>query len=306
MTEAAARPGVATRPDKRPHGRRLSVGLVQLSTVDGDQAGNLARGLALAEEAAMAGADLICLPELWTGLGYSDDSFWRQIAEPIPGPTSEALSAVARRHGCHITGSWYEAGGDGRVYNTAPMIGPDGAIIGRYRKSHLFDVPQRTDIPPGIIESARVTPGDELVVLDTALGRIGMTICVDLRFPELYRAIALQNADAIVCLSAFLAPRADHWEFLLRARATDNQVWLIASGQTGREPRSGIGFVGRSMIVDPWGVVTATASDEPGITLQTIDLDYVATVRQRWDLAQQRRPALYAGVLAPPASGRPD
>ena len=290
----------STPQQARGKPRRLTVGLVQLATVDGDHEGNLQRGLSLAEAAAEAGADLICLPELWTGLGYSDDRFWREIAEPVPGPTSEALAAIARRHGCHITGSWYEAGDDGRFYNTAPMIGPDGSIIGRYRKSHLFDVPHRTDIPPGIIESARVTPGDELIVLDTALGRIGMTICVDLRFPEFYRAIALAGAEAIVCLSAFLAPRADHWEFLLRARATDNQVWLIASGQTGKEPRSGIGFVGRSMVVDPWGVVTATASDEVGFTLQTIDLDYVATVRRRWNLAQQRRPELYPGLLAPP------
>jgi predicted amidohydrolase len=279
---------------------------VQLTAVDGDHAGNLARGLTLAETAAAAGADLVCLPELWTGLGYSDDTFWRSIAEPIPGSTSEALGQIARRYGCHITGSWYEAGSDGQTYNTAPLIGPDGAIIGAYRKSHLFDVPHRTDIPPGIIESNRVTPGDRLVVLDTAIGRLGLTICVDLRFGEIYRALALQGAEAILCLSAFLAPRADHWEFLLRTRATDNQIWMIASGQTGQEPRSGIGFVGRSMIVDPWGVITATASDEPGITLQTIDLDYVVTVRRRWDLAGQRRPVLYCGLLDAPEAPKPE
>jgi predicted amidohydrolase len=277
----------------------LPVAIVQFLARDCDRAGNLERALALIDRAAAGGARLVVLPELFTGLGYADDTRWRtELAEPIPGPTSDALAARARRHGLYITGSWYERAGD-RFHNAAPFIGPDGAILGIYRKTHLFDVPDRVDIPPGIVESRRVSPGDRLMAFDTPFGRIGLTICVDLRFAEIYRTLALDGCRAVICVSAFLSPRIDHWEFLLRARAADNQLWMIASGQVGTEPASGVAFCGRSMTVDPWGVVTAQASDEEGVVQTVLDLSLVETVRRRWDLARQRRPELYR--LAPPA-----
>lgn len=278
---------------------RLPVAIGQFLAREDDKAGNLDRALALIDRAAVGGARLVVLPELFTGLGYADETRWRDaIAEPIPGPTSEALAERARRHGLYVTGSYYERAGD-RFHNAAPFIGPDGAILGVYRKTHLFDVPDRVDIPPGIVESRRVAPGDRLMAFDTPWGRIGLTICVDLRFAEVYRSLALDGCRAILCVSAFLSPRIDHWEFLLRARAADNQLWLIASGQTGTEPRSGISFCGRSMTVDPWGVVTAQASDEEGLVQTVLDMGLVDAVRARWDLASQRRPELYR--LAPAA-----
>ena len=193
------------------------------------------------------------LPEVWTGLGYSDKTIYRDIAEPISrahhgslGAGSQALRHVHRRiplRGC--------AGGI--YHNTCPLIGPDGAIVGVYRKTHLFDAPNRHDIQGGIRESDKVRAGNALPVFETSIGPIGLSVCSDLRFPEVYREMTLRGARLLVCASAFLSPRFDHWEFFLRARAAENQVWVVASGQYGTEPKSGIGFVGRSMVVDPWG-----------------------------------------------------
>jgi predicted amidohydrolase len=175
-----------------------------------------------------------------------------------------------------------------------PLIGPGGDILGLYRKTHLFDAPNRPDIPPGIVESNKVAAGDRLDVYGTNLARIGLSVCSDLRFPEVYREMALKGAEILVCASAFLSPRYDHWEFFLRARATENQCFVVASGQYGKEPKSGLAFVGRSLIVDPWGVIVATASDDEGVVTAEIDLAYIETVRERYPLMRQRRPELYS------------
>jgi predicted amidohydrolase len=130
-------------------------------------------------------------------------------------------------------------------------------------------------------------------VYGTNFARIGLSVCSDLRFPEVYREMALKGAEILVCASAFLSPRIDHWEFFLRARAAENQTFVVASGQYGVEPKSGLAFVGRSMIVDPWGVIVATASDSEDCVTAFIDLDFIQQVRQRYPLLSQRRPELY-------------
>jgi predicted amidohydrolase len=280
----------------------LTVATVQLTTNDRDKEGVIRKGLAMVEEAARQGARLIVLPEVWTGLGYSESVHICQIAEPVPGPTTERLAALARRYSAAIVGSMYEAGEDGRYYNTAPFISPQGEILGRYRKTHLFDAPRRTDIPPGMMESKKVTPGDELPVFDTEFGRVGVFVCSDLRFPEVARVEALEGAQVLVCCSAFLSPRFDHWDFFLRARACENQVFIVASGQHGAEPASGIAFVGRSCVVDPWGVMVATAPDRECVTVSTIDLDQIDEVKYRYPLMDQRRPEMY-GAIARQAAG---
>jgi predicted amidohydrolase len=143
------------------------------------------------------------------------------------------------------------------------------------------------------MESKKVAPGGNLDVYGTNFARIGLSVCSDLRFPEVYREMALKGAEILVCASAFLSPRIDHWEFFLRARAAENQTFVVASGQYGVEPKSGLAFVGRSMIVDPWGVIVATASDTEDCVTAFIDLDFVQEVRQRYPLLSQRRPELY-------------
>ena len=276
----------------------FTVSCVQFTAVDGAKQATVEKALRLVRQAGERGSQLVVLPEVWTGLGYSDKAIYREIAEPIPGPTTDLLSREARRYGMHIAGSIYEDAGHGVYHNTCPLIGPDGAIIGLYRKTHLFDAPNRHDIQGGIRESDKVRAGDALPVFQTSLGPIGLSVCSDLRFPEVYREMTLRGARLLVCASAFLSPRFDHWEFFLRARAAENQVWVVASGQYGTEPKSGIGFVCRSMVVDPWGTITATASDAETCLSAIIDPSFVDEVRQRYPLLEQRRPELYSSIGA--------
>lgn len=274
----------------------LTVSCVQLTARDDDKPGTIKKCLELIDVAAGQGAQLVVLPEVWTGLGYSAPDIYRDIAEPVPGPTTDMLAEKAQQHRLHIVGSMYARTADGAYENLAPLIGPDGVIIGSYSKTHLFDAPNRIDITGGIRESDKVTAGNELPVFDTALGPIGVTVCSDLRFPEVYRVLTLRGARIIVCASAFLSPRLDHWEFFIRARAAENQVFVAASGQVGTEPMSGISFVGRSMIADPWGTIVATASDVEGVVTANLDLGLVDVIRARYPLLDQRRPELYGEI----------
>jgi predicted amidohydrolase len=279
--------------------QEVVVSLVQFTSSETDKDLNVKRCLDYLDQAADQGADLVVLPEVWTGLGYSTPRRYAEIAEPVPGPTTDLLAQKAAEHGMYVVGSMYAELPDGRHANLAPMIGPDGSVVGSYTKTHLFDAPDRVDIPPGMKESDKVIAGDELPVLDTRLGPIGLSVCSDLRFPEVYRVLTLRGARLIVCASAFLSPRLDHWEFFLRARAAENQVFLIASGQVGVEPVTGTAFVGRSMAVDPWGTILATAPDVEGVTTTHLDLDLIGEMRRRYPLLDQRRPDLYGDIAAP-------
>lgn len=278
------------------HARTIVASAIQITAADGEKEAAIDKVLSFLDEAGRRGTNLCVLPELWTGLGFSDDAIYREIAEPIPGRVTALLGEKARRYGMYVAGSIYEAAPDGRYHNSLPLIDPNGAIVGIYRKTHLFDAPNRTDIPPGIIESRKVAAGATLDVYGTDLARMGLSVCSDLRFPEVYREMALKGAEILICASAFLSPRYDHWEFFLRARAAENQCYVVASGQYGREPKTGLGYVGRSMIVDPWGVIVATASDEEGVVTATIDLGFIETVRSRYPLLEQRRPELYGSI----------
>lgn len=276
--------------------REIRVATVQLTADDRNKERVVEKCLAMVEAAGRQEAQLIVLPEVWTGLGYSDEVVMEEIAEPMPGPTTERLSEAARRYGAVVVGSMYERATDGRCFNTVPFIDAAGRIAGLYRKTHLFDAPNRDDIPPNMIESNHVAAGDILPVFDTGFGRVGVFVCSDLRFPEVARVEALAGAEILVCCSAFLSPRSDHWDFLLRARACENQVFIVASGQYGAEPASGIAFVGRSCVVDPWGVMLATAPDRECVTVTSIDLAQIDEVRRRYPVMNQRRPELYAAV----------
>lgn len=280
--------------------RPMTVSAVQITAIDGEKDATVEKMLGFLDLAGARGSDLVVLPEVWTGLGYSSEKAYAEIAEPIPGPTTALLAEKARKYGMYVVGSMYEASGN-LFYNSSPLIDPEGRILGKYWKTHLFDAPNRPDIKGGIRESDKVCAGSELPVFATAHGGVGVSVCSDLRFPEVYRELALKGAEVIVCASAFLSPRYDHWEFFLRARATENQCWVVASGQYGVEPKSGIAFVGRSMIVDPWGTIVATASDEEGVVTATIDLGFAEEVKRRYPLMDQRRPELYGSIAKPRA-----
>lgn len=290
-------------PEQRPGQDVITVACVQLTGRDDDKDGTVKRALHMIDDAAALGAQLVVLPEVWTGLGYSSPTAVDRIAEPVPGPTTDLLAGKAAEHNLHIVGSLYADTTVGRQ-NLAPVIGPDG-IVGAYAKTHLFDAPNRVDIRPGIRESDKVTAGQELEVLRTPLGPLGVTVCSDLRFPEVYRVLTLRGARIIVCASAFLSPRLDHWEFFIRARAAENQVFVVASGQVGSEPVSGIGFVGRSMVADPWGTVIATASDVEQVVTARLDLSLIDTMRARYPLLEQRRPEMYGPICQPMSTRSP-
>ena len=268
---------------------RLPVALVQLDAT-GDVDANIERATALASDAASGGARLVVLPEYLQYRG-GDDGFLAS-ARPIPGPHTDAFADVARRHGVWVlAGSLAEAStDDSRPYNTSTLIAPDGSIAARYRKIHLFDV--AVDRGPVDTESARVAPGDEPVVADVDGVRLGLSVCYDLRFPELYRTLALAGAEVVAVPSNFTERTGrDHWEVLLRARAIENGAWVLAPGQSGGPP--GQPAYGRSMIIDPWGTVVAQASDGVGIIRADVETDRVAAVRRQIPSLANRRPSAY-------------
>jgi predicted amidohydrolase len=255
---------------------KLSVALVQLNATD-DVATNLETAMALAEEAAN-GARLVALPEYLHYRG--PDSGFRESARPIPGAHTDPFAEVARRRGVWILiGSTAETSADPlRPFNTSTLIAPDGTIAATYRKIHLFDV--AVDRGPVDTESARVTAGDQVVTAPVDGAVLGLTICYDLRFPELYRSLTVAGAEILMVPANFTERTGrDHWEVLLRARAIENGAYVLAPAQVGGPP--GSPSYGRSMVVDPWGTVIAQAADTVGIVRAELDLDRVAAVRRQ-------------------------
>ena len=268
---------------------RLPVALVQLDATD-DVAANIARAVALTDEAAARGARLIALPEYLHYRG--PDEGFRASARKVPGPTTEPFAEVARRRGVWVLiGSVAETSEDPlRPYNTSVQLAPDGSIAATYRKIHLFDV--AVDDGPVDTESARVTAGSEPCVVDVDGVAVGLTICYDLRFPELYRTLALAGAEVLTVPANFTERTGrDHWEVLLRARAIENGAYVLAPSQIGGPPRQPA--YGRSMIIDPWGTVVAQAPDGVGIIAADIETDRVAAVRRQIPVLANRRPKAY-------------
>lgn len=268
---------------------KLSVALVQLDA-GGDAERNIGAAVALADEAAAGGARLVALPEYLQYRG-GDDGF-RASARPIPGPHTKPFAEVARRHGAWIlVGSTAELSPDPlRPWNTSTLISPDGSIAATYRKIHLFDV--AVEQGPADAESARVTPGVRLVTAAVDGATLGLTICYDVRFPELYRALALAGAEILTVPANFTERTGrDHWEVLLRARAIENGAYVLAPSQIGGPP--GSPAYGRSMIIDPWGTVVAQAPDRVCIIRAELDLDRVGAVRRQIPVLANRRPEAY-------------
>jgi predicted amidohydrolase len=263
---------------------------VQLNATADLQA-NLANADRLVRDAAARGARLVVLPEKWTLLGSGPQL--RAGAEPIDGPAMSWARACARELGLElVAGSFTELTADGRRHNTSLHIGPDGEIRAVYRKIHMFDV---TIEGLEYRESEHEDPGEEIVLSRTDDGlELGMTVCYDLRFPELYRILALRGARVLLVPAAFtLATTRDHWEALLRARAIENQAFVIAANQIG-ENEPGRFSGGRSMIIDPWGVVLAQATDTVGVIVADLDLGRLAAIRSSLPSLANRRAGAYS------------
>jgi predicted amidohydrolase len=261
---------------------------VQLNCTSNEQA-NWESARSLIERAAGYGAAFVATPENTNYLGPHDEKVRR--AEPLDGPTCARFADLARRLGIHLLlGSFNEKSDEEqRCFNTSVFFGPDGRILGTYRKMHLFDV----DVPGGVrfAESDTCKPGDEVTVVETPLARFGLSICYDLRFPELYRRMTDGGAQVLMIPAAFtLATGKDHWEPLMRARAIETQCYVIAPAQHGDHDDAGLkASWGHAMIVDPWGLPVAVASDGPGLALAEIDLDRVERVRRAIPVSRHRR-----------------
>ncbi|GAC1299572.1 MAG: carbon-nitrogen hydrolase family protein [Myxococcales bacterium] len=262
-------------------------------TAGTDRSANEKRALALLAEAKERGASLALLPEMWEHIGPAIQK--RAFAGALDGPQLAPLRELCARLALWcVAGSVAEKAADGRFHNTSALIAPDGSIAASYRKVHLFDV----DIPDGARyrESSQVAAGSESppVVPLGALGlRLGLSVCYDLRFPELYRKLSEAGADLFSIPSAFTAyTGAAHWEVLLRARAIEAQAYVLAPAQSGRmgNPEDNRRAHGHALAVDPWGVVLADAGGSgEGLALAEIDPARLAQVRRELPVLQHRR-----------------
>jgi predicted amidohydrolase len=269
----------------------MRAGAVQMnSTADTDA--NLATADRLVRDAAARGAELVVLPEKWSVLGPPEDM--ARSAAPLDGRFVGWAREIAAELGIDlVAGSVLEeAAGDAKRSNTSVHVTPNGEVRAVYRKLHMFDV--EVD---GVTyaESRHEQAGDEVVVSELADGtRLGMSICYDVRFPELYRALVAEGVEVIAIPAAFtLATTRDHWEVLVRARAIENQCFVVAPNQIGEHApgqRSG----GRSMIVDPWGLVLACAPDAETAIVADLDFDNLRRIRRRLPAHTHRRPEVYA------------
>lgn len=252
-----------------------------------DKARNLATAERLIEEAARRGASLVGLPENFSWMGPEEER--PSAIESLDGPALQRMAEVAKRLKITLLAGSIPEGGapGGRVFNTSVLFGPDGGRLAVYRKIHLFDV----EIGDGATyrESQTVAPGGDVVVAETAVGKLGMSVCYDLRFPELYRQQSKNGATLIAVPAAFtLMTGKDHWEVLLRARAIENQAYVFAPAQHGRHSGNRLTY-GNAMVIDPWGLVIARASDGEGLAIGEYDPATVARVRKSLPCLDHRR-----------------
>jgi predicted amidohydrolase len=252
----------------------------------GDPTANLAEARRLIEQAAAHQAKLVVLPELWS-TGYDLTRAQRHAASADTGIFAETAE-LAREHEVEIVGSCLMDLGSGRVGNTAVYVDAKGQRLGIYSKTHLFRLMQ---------EDQFLAAGDSSVVVDTSWGRVGLAICYDLRFPELWRKYALQDAIAVIIPAEWPHPRCAHWRTLLRARAIENQSFVIACNRVGQDPNNQ--FCGQSCVIDPSGEVLVEGDDQPGLLLADLDLSLVERTRARIPVFADRRPEIYPDHVTP-------
>lgn len=245
----------------------LTVSLIQIDVKKGAPRTNWATVQRYAAETAQRGAELAIFPELWdAGTAYDQG---KEIASNLSGGLFAQLAALARQHNIHMAGSMYEKRGPG-LYNTLPIVSPRSGILGAYRKMHLF---------PLMNEDKWLLPGEAPLALDLPWGRTGFAICYDLRFPELFRRYVADRVQLVIVPSAWPHPRLEHYRTLLRARAIENQFYMIAVNRVGKD-EDGTSFFGHSCVIDPWGEIVVEAGETEAHLTVTIDLGMVAQVRR--------------------------
>lgn len=256
------------------------ISLAQMDTLLGDPDSNQAKARDMAAQAARNGSDVIVFPELWS-TGYDLENAAIHAAPIDKGPFA-LMSSLAGEHSIQVTGSCLSLLGPEQFGNTAVYFDSSGRILGHYTKIHLFQL---------MSEHRYLTAGDHPTVLQTSWGRIGLAICYDLRFPELFRSYALAGVSAIFLPAEWPHPRLAHWQVLLRARAIENQVYMIACNRVGVSGDTH--FLGHSCIIDPWGEIIVEAGEEEQLVTAEIDIGKVNQARSRIPVFEDRRPEVY-------------
>ncbi len=269
--------------------RKYQIGVIQMDTRDNYEE-NMEAACRYIDEAAAKGAKLVAFPEVFNYIGVEP-----REAEEIPGgPTISLMAKKAREHKIWIhCGSISEVNPDGeKKYNTTVLLNPDGEEVARYRKLHAFDITLRDGTETR--ESDRMQIGKDIVMVDTELGKIGLSICYDIRFPELYRYMAMNGCQVIFTPANFqMQTGKDHWEIILRTRAVENTCYIVAPGQIGIKRGGKSMSYGSSLVADPWGTVIARAKETAGVTMAEIDLDYLDKVRSDLPCLKNRRSDIY-------------
>jgi predicted amidohydrolase len=258
----------------------LTISLGQMDVVLGQPEVNLAQVRRWVVEAARRGSDILVLPELWS-TGY-DLSHAADYATAVTDGIFAEVASLAREHRIHILGSCLSLLGEGQYGNTAVLINPDGQLLGSYSKVHLFQL---------MDEHKYLTAGNGRCLVQTSWGESGLAICYDLRFPELFRAYALDGAKIVFLPAEWPYPRLAHWQTLLRARAIENQMYIVACNRVGTT--NGTTFFGHSCIIDPWGEMVVEAGDTPALLTVAVDLEKVSEIRAQIPVFADRNPAVY-------------
>ncbi|HEY8667204.1 MAG TPA: nitrilase-related carbon-nitrogen hydrolase [Tepidisphaeraceae bacterium] len=263
----------------------LTVALGQMAVATAGPEANLAKAGVLAGEAKGRGAELLCLPEMFTtGFQWEKNIALRERMESDVARVAE----IARENSIWINGSMALPASGGLLANTSILFGPSGERVASYRKMHLFRL---------MGEHEHVTPGTELVTADAPWGRTGLAVCYDLRFPELFGAYALRGVQLQLLPAAWPEARLEHWQILIRARAIENQVFVLATNQCGEESFDAEGitrYAGRSAVIDPWGRTITEGGAGEELIIATIDLAEVQRVRAKIDVQQDRRSGRYS------------
>ncbi len=268
---------------------RLKIGICQM-TVTNQKEVNIARAREMIEEATAAGSRIVILPEMFN-CPYSTNAF-PEFAEQYPtGETIRMLKKTAKEKEIYLVGGSIPEKEGEQVFNTSFIFNPLGEMIGKHRKIHLFDV----DLPSGLSfrESKTLSPGDQATVVNTPLASLGVAICYDIRFPELSRLMTLKGAQILIFPAAFnMTTGPAHWEMLFKTRAVDNQVFTVGASSARNYNAPYVSY-GNSMVVDPWGNITARADEQERIIYAEIDLEYIAKIRRELPLLEHRRVDLY-------------
>jgi len=264
---------------------KLKVSVAQMDVATSDPAENLRKGEIRIAEAAERESDLICFPEMWTtGFNWTKNEEIATKQDEIIGRIAE----MAKRYNIWINGSMLALNDQGRVANTSILFDSGGKIAGIYRKTHLFSL---------LNEDKHMAAGDSLCTVDTPWGLVGLSICYDLRFPELFRTYALQGVKMVLSPMAFPYPRLAHWKVLVRARAIENQMFMVGTNQVGSEnfeKEGTLTYFGDSVIIDPWGETVLEASEtEEELLTASIDMQKADEIRNKMQVLKDRRPDLY-------------